>query len=170
MKTLVPPAPIADFDAKSVENVVAAPKKAKVLDLAFLPSLYRTILVGGAILTACATPIWNDARAAFSFGGGFLLAALLLKGQELIFRQLAALVGGQKSAVGAIFLILAPLKLVLVLAFLYFLEARGLLITIPLGLGFFAGQLLIVARILGRFLSPKVRSVREVYIEGARSR
>ena len=167
MKTLVPPAPVASFAEKSDEKSSSAPKnKARKLDLALLPHLYAAILVGGLILTLAMIPVLGRGVPLASFGGGFLLAALLLKGQEFIFRQLVALLGGKKSPLGLLFVVFAPLKLAVVLVLLFVLKQHGLVAPVSLGLGFFLGQLLIVARLL----SLNVRSVREVYIEGEKSR
>jgi hypothetical protein len=154
MKTLVPPPPIAS--AHSVKSDEKSHKPQGLLesfDAAFLARTYRSMLVFGLVTTMLAAFALRSMAGTGSFVGGLLLAALLLRVQESSVRT-ALKPGKDASDMAAKLLVvmLMPLKLLAVGVVLWLVNAQGWLQVLPFTVGFFAAQLVILARIAGWLL------------------
>ncbi len=154
-KILVPPAPIAARESeKSGEAQASASKTSSPLDAAFLGRIYRSMLWFGAVLVVLVALGLKSAPATTSYAAGLVLAALLLRTQELAVRALMRpkeQLGGFDARL--ILVLLLPLKFVLMAAALFALNYFGLIQAAYLALGFFAGQLVIVAKVAGWMLA-----------------
>lgn len=144
----IPPAPtIAPRETKTE----AAPTSP--LDASFIARVYRTMLWFGLVCTALAAFAFHSGPAIASFVSGLILAAVLLRGQEVAVRSLLqpkSKLMGLDSKVAMVLLL--PLKFVAVVAVLVAFMMLGWLRLLPLGLGFFAGQLVLVAKFAGWML------------------
>ena len=144
----IPPAPITEPRAQMTP---VAPKF--TLDLGFVARVYRSMLWFGVVCTALAVPVLRTAPAIGSFVGGLVLAALLLRGQEIGVR---ALLQPKEKMMGLdarlAMVLLLPLKFVAVAGILVVFNALGVLRPGPLALGFFAAQLVLVAKFVGWML------------------
>lgn len=155
MKTLVPPPPIAlPQSVRGDEKPYKPQGLLESFDAAFLTRTYRSMLVFGVVTTVLAAFALRSAVGAGSFVGGLLLAALLLRVQESSVRT--ALKPGKDAsdmAVKLLVVMLMPLKLLAVGVVLWLVNAQGWLQVLPFTVGFFAGQLVILARVAGWLLS-----------------
>jgi hypothetical protein len=144
------PVQVAGPSSTSQETVASASKRATPLDAAFLSRVYRSMLWFGIVLTLLIALAQKEVAAVTSFVGGMLLAALLLRAQELLVRSALRpkeQLGGMDARL--IVVLALPLKFVLVAAALAALNAFGLIRPAILALGFFAAQLVIVAKVVG---------------------
>ncbi len=153
-KILVPDAPqlpiVERGHKKSGDVSAVAPKKQSLLDAAFLSRIYRSMAWFGAILIVLVALGIQTAPATISFASGILLAALLLRAQEIGVRALmrpSEQLGGFDARLILVFLL--PLKFVLMAGALYALSYFRLVLPAFLAVGFFAGQLVIVAKVVG---------------------
>lgn len=161
-KITVPDAPHLDTEREAEklgEVRGAAPRRLPALDAAFLARIYRSMAWFGAILLVLLATGLKSAPATASVAGGLLLAALLLRAQEVSVR---ALMRPQEQLAGfdarLILAFLLPLKFVLMAAALFALNAFGLIRPEFLALGFFAGQTVIVGKVAGLMLSRAAKS------------
>ena len=153
-KILVPDAPqiptMERGHKKSGDVSAVAPKKQSPLDAAFLSRIYRSMFWFGAILVVLVALGIKSAPATISFASGVLLAALLLRAQEIGVR---ALMRPSEQLAGfdarLILVVLLPLKFIVMAGALYALNYFGLILPAFLAMGFFAGQLVIVAKVIG---------------------
>ncbi|PQV64709.1 hypothetical protein B1R32_104208 [Abditibacterium utsteinense] len=159
-KILVPDAPqlpiSARGDKKSGNVSVVAPKSQSPLDAAFLSRIYRSMLWFGAILVILMALGFKTAPTVVSFASGVLLAALLLRAQEIGVRALmrpSEQLGGFDARL--ILVVLLPLKFVVMAGALYALDHFGLILPAFLAIGFFAGQCVIVAKVIGWAMTRK---------------
>ena len=94
--------------------------------------------------------LFGTAAGIGSFVGGLILAAVLLRSQEVSVR---ALLQPREKMMGMdarlAMVLLLPVKFVAVVLALVVFKALGLLQPIPLALGFFAGNLVLVAKFVG---------------------
>jgi hypothetical protein len=154
-KFLVPEAPVASRQGKQLSDVRAsASKTISPLDAAFLSRIYRSMAWFGVVLIVLTAFGLNSLPATSSFAAGIVLAALLLRTQELAVRALMRpkeQLGGFDARL--ILVLLLPLKFVLMAAALFALNYFGLIQAAYLALGFFAGQLVIVAKVAGWMLA-----------------
>jgi hypothetical protein len=153
-KILVPPAPVAARGSENSGDVRASASKSSPLDAAFLSRIYRSMLWFGLVLTVLVGLGLKSAPATTSFAAGLVLAALLLRTQELAVRALMRpkeQLGGFDARL--ILVLLLPLKFVLMAVALFALNYFGLIQAAYLALGFFAGQLVIVAKVAGWMLA-----------------
>ena len=162
MKNLtIPPAPVAATPPRSQPKPQVAP--ASPLDAAFIARVYRTMLWFGLICTAMAAFAFKTGPAVASFVGGLVLAAVLLRGQEVAVRSMLQ---PQEKMMGMdprlAMVLLLPLKFVAVVAVLVAFNALGWLRPAPLALGFFAANLVLIAKFAGwmltRFNANKTQS------------
>ena len=149
MKDLtIPPAPVA---APRETKPQAAPTSP--LDASFIARVYRSMLWFGIVCTMLAAFVFKTGPGLGSFVGGLVLAAVLLRGQEVAVRSLLQ---PQDKMLGLdarlAMVLLLPLKFVGVVAVLVFFNALGWLRPAPLALGFFAANLVLVAKFAGWML------------------
>lgn len=160
-KILVPTAPNIERAAteKSAEMRASASKIASPLDAAFLSRIYRSMLWFGAVLTILAAFGSQSGAVVASLVSGLVLAALLLRAHEIGVR---ALMRPQEQLGGfdarLILVLLLPLKFVLMVGALAALNHFGLILPAIVVLGFFAGQLVIVAKVAGWMLTRAAKS------------
>ncbi len=152
MKNLTIPAPPVDAarpkpqsQAKAKANVPASP-----LDAAFVARVYRSLLWFGLVCTALAAFAFPTVAGTGSFAAGIVLAAVLLRSQEVSVR---ALLQPREKMMGMdarlAMVLLLPVKFVAVVLALVVFNALGLLRPGPLALGFFAGNLVLIAKFAG---------------------
>lgn len=148
MKNLtIPPAPVGSPSVRPAKPVAAATSP---LDPGFVARVYRSMLWFGAVCTLLAAFAFPTVAGTGSFIGGLLLAALLLRGQEVGVRAMlrpADKMMGLDARLAMVLLL--PLKFVAVVAALVFFNALGWLRPGPLALGFFAAQLVLIAKFIG---------------------
>jgi hypothetical protein len=171
IKQVVPAAPVAGFDitASSNNQVKASPASKQIapLDAAFLGRTYRTCLWFSAVMTLCVYLIFQAPMFTWSFGGGALLATLLLKSQEMFVRRLvrpkdAPPYEGWDAEFPL--WILVPLKYVIIIAALAWLFRMHLIHPVGAVLGVGIIQFAIVSKVIGRMVSQKMRPLNEVYV------
>lgn len=154
MKTLVPPPPLFGGTGEEKPNIpVSAPKEKSPFDAAFLRRVYRSMLVFGALLTLLVAFGLNSAAATGSFVGGMVLAALLLRAQEIAVRgslRPASETGGIDAKL--LVILALPLKFIAIGAVLWFANSRGWLVLAPFAVGFFAAQLVLLCQVAGALL------------------
>jgi len=130
------------------------------LDLAFLKRTYTTTLWLGGLFALCAYGVFHSVVALGSFAGGVVLGALLLKAQESLVRRAFKPRGttyrGWDSAIPL--WIVVPLKYAAVGAAFSVLLSQQLLHGPALVMGLFMVQVVIVARLAGRILAPRLRA------------
>lgn len=152
MKNLtIPPAPVGATRPKPQAPTRASAQAAtSPLDAAFVARVYRSMLWFGLVCTAMAAFVFQSGLAVASFAGGLVLAAVLLRGQEVAVRSMLQ---PQEKMLGLdarlAMLLLLPLKFVGVVAVLVAFNALGWLRPAPLGLGFFAANLVLIAKFAG---------------------
>jgi hypothetical protein len=137
------------------------------LDAAFLSRTHVTTLWLGALLTWCAYVLTQNYLVTLSFATGAVLGALLLKSQEMFVRRLirpkdAPPYSGWDALIPLWALL--PLKYTFIIAGIALLFRYQMIHPVAFAVGVMTVQLVIVAKVIGRILSPRVRSVREVYI------
>ena len=154
---MVPPVPEPSFAAQDAVKRAEAGRKRRSgespLDAAFLARIYRSMLWFGGLMALFTAPLWKSGAGVGSFVGGLVLAALLLRTQEVVVR--AALrppteSGGWDSRI--LLLVFLPLKYIVVIGVLALAFVTHCLKPEPLAAGFFAGQLVIVAKVAGWLL------------------
>lgn len=126
------------------------------MDGGFLTRTYVSMAVVGVLASFAAAMQWQDGAKFGSFVGGFLLAVVMLKLQQITVGGLLRpkeQLGGLDPKLGV--LLLLPLKFVLVGAVLVGFQMVGVLKPIPMGVGFFVAQTVILARLAGWFLTRK---------------
>lgn len=152
-KILVPPAPQGELTLgaeKSGDVRASASKTSSPLDAAFLGRIYRSMLWFGVVLTILAAYGLKSWPATTSFVAGIVLAAVLLRAQEIGVRALmrpAEKMGGMDARLFLVLLL--PLKFVVMVVALATLNYFKLIAPAYLAIGFFAGQLVIVAKVVG---------------------
>ena len=154
---MVPPAPQSRFDgdlsAKTAQIPAPVPvserKSFGAMDEAFLSRIYRTMLWFGTVATLVAAGVFKDAAGIGSFVAGLVLAALLLRTQELLVRAVLR----PKAELGfdprLALMVALPLKYGIVIAALAAFQYFGLMRPAALALGFFAAQVVIIAKVFG---------------------
>ncbi len=162
-KILVPEAPQIPIATREVEKSagarVVASKPLSPLDAAFLARIYRSMAWFGAVLVVLVAFGLQSVPLAASFAGGVVLAAFLLRVQEIAVRAImrpAQQMGGMDARLFLILLL--PLKFVLMVAALAALNYFGMIRPAFLAIGFFAGQLVIVAKVVGWMMSRAAKN------------
>ncbi|MBW3637405.1 MAG: hypothetical protein KY445_13230 [Armatimonadetes bacterium] len=159
-KILVPAAPTLEPAARqSGEERASASKTQSPLDAAFLGRIYRSMAWFGVVLVVLAALGTKNGAIVASLTSGLVLAALLLRAQEIGVRALmrpSEQLGGFDARL--ILILLLPLKFVLIVGVLAALNYFGLILPAILALGFFAGQLVIVAKVVGWMLTRAAKN------------
>jgi hypothetical protein len=162
-KISVPAAPDVEFAARPSEKLgevrASASKTASPLDAAFLNRTYASLAVFGVLISFLVAYGWKSGANLGSFIGGYVLAVVMLKLQESAVRGLlrpAKDLGGMDPKLGL--LLLLPLKFVAIGAILVGFNLTGWLQPLPFGAGFFAAQLVIVAKLAGWFLTRRFKN------------
>lgn len=154
MKTLVPPAPVVAQGDEKPRSQASAPKVNSPFDAAFLRRVYRSMFIFGIPMTVLAAYGFHTVAGTGSFVAGMLLAALMLRGQELSIRSTLRPVsqtGGLDAKL--LVILLLPLKFIAVGALLWAANSMGLLKLAPFALGFFLAQLVLLCQVAGWLLS-----------------
>ena len=148
MKSLVPPAPVS-APRLETKREIASP-----LEAAFIARVYRSMAWFGALCAVLAAWAFPDAPGLGSFVGGLVLAGAMLRVQEVGVRALLQpkdKLFGMDAKLAMVLLL--PLKFVALVLALVFFNALGWLRPGPLALGFFAAQLVLVAKFFGWLLA-----------------
>ena len=155
------------------QRTASSSKTVAPLDAAFLRRTYRTCAWMGPLLTLCAYAISSGSFIVTgSFAAGALLAALLLKSQEIFVRRVlrpkgsTAYAGWDKRIPLPLLLFL---KYSLIAAAMCFLLRAQVITPAGFATGFMMMQLVVVARAMGRLLSRSMRPIGEVYVRGNKS-
>ena len=175
-KIIVPAAPQPTFkevgptiqhgsQRPSSQSAAVASKPLAPLDAAFLGRVYGTMLWFGTLLTLCCYALTASWLIMGSFAGGALLAALLLKSQEVFVRRVirpkdAPIYTGWDARVPLF--VLLPGKYILIAVAFSFLITHHLLHPIGFTAGFIVIQTAIVAKVMGYMLAQRIRPVHEV--------
>jgi hypothetical protein len=120
------------------------------LDAAFISRIYRSMLWFGAVITVLTASGLRSPAAVSSIVAGLVLAAVLLRAQEIATRALlrpASKLGGMDAKLFMVLLL--PVKFIVIVVALATLNYFKLIVPGYLALGFFAGQLVIVAKVFG---------------------
>ena len=159
MKVVVPPAPVGFIEKKPgisrLQRSLTEP-----FDSGFVGRITVSMLAVGALLMLGVLSATKSPLLASSVFAGILLGAGLLKSQELFVRKLLGpRARNEKSFASRLPLaIILPLKYIFIGAVLGILIDLGWLQPVALACGFIAGQIVIVAKVVGRFLALKMRS------------
>lgn len=151
---MVPPAPVIAQGDEKPKTSSSAPKVLSPFDAAFLRRVYRSMLLFGILMTVLAAYGFGTGTAAGSFVGGMLLAAVMLRGQEVAVRSMlrpASQTGGFDTKL--LVVLLLPLKFIVIGGLLWGANAMNLLKLAPFALGFFAAQLILLCQVAGWLLS-----------------
>jgi hypothetical protein len=149
-----------------------ASKTLAPLDAAFLRRSYWSLALVGTLLTI-AVAIWSRSLIlSLSVAEGILMGGLLIKSQELVVRQvlqpLQSLPStGMKSIMPLA--VLLPLKYLALGGILIVLWQVQKINLIGFGFGFMTVQVVLLARLIGRVLHSRMRSVNEVYVHSGKS-
>lgn len=154
MKTLVPPPLFGNATGDEKPNIIrTAPKGQSPFDAAFLRRVYRSMLLFGIVMTVLAGFAFPTAAGVGSFIGGMVLAAIMLRAQEVSVRSMlkpSSQTGGMEGKL--LIVLLLPIKFLAIGALLWFVNSRGWLQLAPFGLGFFAAQLVLGCQVAGLLL------------------
>jgi hypothetical protein len=156
-KFAVPSAPHLEMEARTEKQSgdvrASASKTSSPLDAAFLGRIYRSMLWFGVVVTVLAAIASKNAAVVSSLVAGLVLAAVLLRAQEIGVRALmrpATQMGGMDARLFLVLLL--PLKFILIVGMLAALNYFRLIQPIILTVGFFAGQVVIVGKLAGWML------------------
>ncbi len=153
MKTLVPPPLFGERSEEKPKIQILAPKVRSPFDAAFLRRVYRAMLVFGALLTLLIAFGLKSWAATGSFVGGMILAALLLRTQEVAVRSMLRPTTETGGFDTKLLMVLAlPLKFFAIGAVLWLANAQGWLQLVPFAAGFFAAQLVLLCQVAGCLL------------------
>lgn len=150
-KISVPAAPHLEVALQKTENARPAAPEVSPLDAAFLSRIYRSMLWFGAFLVLLSAPILGSVMGVWSFAAGIGLAALMLKAQEFFVRAVLQPKNPTGLDARLVAALLMPLKMALIAVVLGFLFFKGWVWLGPLGAGFFGGNLVVLAKIAGRW-------------------
>ena len=162
----VPAPPIASFENARQSTPAKASRRVKLsapLDAGFLNRTHITSLWVGALAVMIAYGQTRSLKFTLSLIGGIALGALLLKSQEIFVRRVMSPVAVKGAGKFARFplMILLGLKFGVVMALMGISMEAGWLQPIAFVVGFFTQQLVVVAKVAGRFLSLKTRAAGE---------
>ncbi|RYG69759.1 hypothetical protein EON80_09210 [bacterium] len=144
-----PPIPASDMTTKKID-AASKPVIGSPLDDAFIARVYRSMLWFGAVITLLTAFGLRSAASVSSLVAGFVLAAALLRAQEIGTRALLrpkSQMGGMDARLFMVLLL--PIKFILIVVALATLNYFKLIRPGYLALGFFLGQLVIVAKVIG---------------------
>jgi len=139
------------------------------LDAAFLSRVLVTTLWFGALLALLVYGITRSFPATWSFAGGAGLSLVLLKSQEMFVRRVlrakdAPVYNGWDARLPLA--VLLPGKYLLIAAGIYVSLRFQIMVPAAFAAGFTLLQVVVTARVAGRVMSQRVRSVHEVYVQG----
>jgi hypothetical protein len=160
MKVLVPPAPVEVEAEKAKPKPRSSASLTEAFDAGFVGRIIASILGVGAFVMLAVLSATQSPQVAVSVFGGFALAAVLLKSQDLFVRRVL----GPVSTTEKNLWMRAPLAVVLVFKYIAVGAILGIglqfgwLQPVALGIGFIAGQGVIVAKVIGRFIALKLRA------------
>jgi hypothetical protein len=159
MKVLVPPAPVS----ARMEKPIPARERfglIEAFDAGFVGRVIASMLAVGALGMLGVLGATNSALLAISFFGGISLGTLLLWSQELFVRRvLGPRAEGEKSLWARAPLgVVLPLKYIFVGAILGIVIEQGQIAVPTLAAGFIVGQIVIVAKVVGRFAALRMRA------------
>lgn len=149
----------------SRQQAALASRPLAPLDAAFLGRVYDTMLWFGTLLTLCCYALTASWLIMGSFAGGALLAALLLKSQEVFVRRVirpkdAPIYVGWDARLPLY--VLLPGKYFLIAVAFNCLLSRHLLHPIGFAAGFIMIQTAIIAKVMGYMMAQRIRPVHEV--------
>lgn len=154
MKMMVPPAPVVASGDEKSKTASSTSKVLSPFDEAFLRRVYRSMLLFGIPMTVLAAYGFRTGAGTGSLVAGMLLAAIMLRGQEVGVRSMlrpAAQTGGLDAKL--LLVLLLPLKFIAIGAILWIANSMDLLKLAPFALGFFVSQLVLVCQVMGWLLS-----------------
>ncbi|HEX8464897.1 MAG TPA: hypothetical protein VF627_09805 [Abditibacterium sp.] len=157
-KFSVPSAPVSQLGGAKSGESAAASKTQSPLDAAFLSRIYRSMLWFGVVVTILAAFGSKSAAVTSSLVAGLVLAAVLLRAQEISVRALmrpAQQMGGMDARLFLVLLL--PLKFILVVVVLATMNYFRLIEPAALALGFFAGQVVLVSKVAGWMLTRALK-------------
>lgn len=177
MKIEIPAPPRASWQTASLPESTAFKSGAsrentapiaQPLDAAFLCRLYRSTALLSTVFAILMYFVAqsrgeNGGQWSASFLAGSLVGAALLKSQEWMVRRVFAYAPERSAWKRLGPLLLLPGKYLLIGWALGAAIRAGWVAPIGFGLGFVTVQIVIAAKVAGRILSERVRSVREVY-------
>lgn len=151
---MVPPPPLFGAPGEDKPKIrVSVSKAQSPFDAAFLRRVYRAMLLFGALLALLTAFGSHSATATGSFIGGMILAALLLRSQEIAVRGMLRPVAEMGGFDAKMMMLLAlPLKFLGIGVALWIANAQGWLQVAPFAVGFFAGQLVLLSQVAGWLL------------------
>jgi hypothetical protein len=163
MKVEVPPPPEMKAVASGEESTRVSSTLVEAFDAGFVGRITVSMIGVGALLMLGVLGATQSAAQATSFAGGVALGALLLKSQEVFIRRvLRPRAEGEKSLwARAPLAMVMPLKYIAIGAMLGVLLSYGGLQPIALTTGFITGQVVIVAKVIGRFLTLKTSFLKQ---------
>lgn len=158
---LIPPAPTAsaksERDGASGNTLGVSLAGVSPLDAAFLKRVYISLLIVGALAMGWAFLARQSVPVLVSLGAGYLLAAFLLKIQEVTVRGLLRPGGAEASLAKMGALLLMPVKFIGVAALLAGLNVAGLLAPAAMAIGFSVALAVVLAKLGGWFLMRALR-------------
>jgi len=174
-KVSLPAPPLPDFFEASTrtQNLSHDRPASKLapLDAAFLRRTCYTTIWFGALLSLCVYGATRSILVATSFATGAVLSVLLLKSQEMFVQRLARSKSNSPDVIeysNPLFRlplwVLLPLKYLLVALLIAMGLRYRILVPAAFAAGFTTLQIVIFARVLGRLMAHRMRSVREVYV------
>lgn len=169
MKIAVPPAPIGVSPSPISQTESAAPKPLaarekfgliEAFDAGFIGRTLVSMLGVGAFAMLGVLSATQSPFLASSFFAGILLGVVLLKSQELFVKKVLGPRGAnEKNLLSRVPLaVLLPLKYIVLAVLLGIAVDSGWLQPVVLAAGFIVGQIVIVAKVIGRFASLKMRA------------
>jgi hypothetical protein len=160
LKGKIPPPPRASFEkpTPSTPGAGRRPQLSAPLDDGFLKRVYVSTLWVGALAAMLAYGATNSVAWMGSLIGGMALGALLLKSQEVFVRKVLSTGDAGSGKARAAIALLLGLKFVGVMAVMGLAMESGWLLPGALALGFFMQQLIVIAKVMGRFFHKRMRS------------
>ena len=158
MKIQVPPAPVGEVRKKASPSSLKS-SLMEPFDDGFVGRIMVSMLGFGALLMLGVLSATNSPLLAGSFFSGILLGVLLLKSHELVVRNILAPRAAKQSSFWSRLplAVILPLKYIFIGSIMGILFESGWLQPPALACGFIAGQIVIVAKVVGRFIALKTR-------------
>jgi len=159
MKVVVPSAPVGVVEKKLAPSRLQSSLTAP-FDSGFVNRIAVSMLAVGAVMLLGVLSATKSPLLASSVFAGILLGAVLLKSQELFVKKVL----GPRAANETNFLARVPLGILLPLKYLFIGALLGIFVQsnwlqpVALACGFIAGQIVIVAKVVGRFAALKMRA------------
>ena len=165
MKVVVPPAPAGVLQNKNASQKPPTAREkfglTQAFDAGFIGRTLVSMLGVGALGMLGILGASQSPQAASSFFGGILMGVVLLKSQELFVQKVLGPRGTGENNLLVSRLPLAvvlPMKYLFIGALLWTCIEQGWLHPVALAAGFIAAQIVIVAKVVGRFAALKLRA------------